>query len=71
MGSKITIIGAGSVGSTIAYTLSNERLATEIVMIDINKKKADGEVIKCPAGAFGSTFMHISCGHSYTIASQP
>lgn len=45
MGSKITIIGAGSVGSTIAYTLSNERLATEIVMIDINKKKADGEVM--------------------------
>lgn len=45
MGSKITIIGAGSVGATIAYTLSNERLATEIVMIDINKKKADGEVM--------------------------
>lgn len=45
MGSKITIIGAGSVGATIAYTLSNERLATEIVMIDINKKKAEGEVM--------------------------
>ena len=45
MGNKITIIGAGSVGATIAYTLSNERLATELVMIDINKKKADGEVM--------------------------
>lgn len=45
MGSKITIIGAGSVGATIAYTLSQERLATEVVMIDINKKKAEGEVM--------------------------
>ena len=42
---KITIIGAGSVGSTIAYTLSNDDIASEIVMIDINKQKAEGEVL--------------------------
>ena len=43
MSSKITIIGAGSVGSTIAYTLSNQDIASEIVLIDINKenKKTD------------------------------
>ncbi len=45
MSSKITIIGAGSVGATIAYTLSNEDIASEIVMIDINKQKAEGEVM--------------------------
>ena len=45
MSSKITIIGAGSVGSTIAYTLSNEDIASKIVMIDINKQKAEGEVL--------------------------
>lgn len=45
MSRKITIIGAGSVGSTIAYTLSNEDLASEIVMIDINKEKVAGEVL--------------------------
>ena len=38
---KITIIGAGSVGSTIAYTLSQQDIANEIVIIDINKKKAE------------------------------
>ncbi|MFI3172881.1 MAG: L-lactate dehydrogenase [Eubacteriales bacterium] len=42
---KITIIGAGSVGSTIAYTLSNTDIATELVLIDINKDKAEGEVL--------------------------
>lgn len=45
MGTKITIIGAGSVGATMAYTLSLETLATEIVLIDINNKKADGEAM--------------------------
>ena len=45
MSSKITIIGAGSVGSTIAYTLSSQDIASEIVLIYINKKKAEGEVL--------------------------
>lgn len=45
MSCKITVIGAGSVGSTIAYTLSTEDIASEIVLIDINKKKAEGEVM--------------------------
>ena len=45
MSSKITIIGAGSVGSTIAYTLAHDEIASEIVLIDINKEKAEGEVL--------------------------
>lgn len=45
MSSKITIIGAGSVGSTIAYTLANAEIASELVLIDINKEKVEGEVL--------------------------
>ena len=41
MSSKITIIGAGSVGSTIAYTLAHDEIASEIVLIDINKEKVE------------------------------
>ncbi len=47
---KITIIGAGSVGSTIAYTLASGGLATEIVMIDINNEKALGEALDIRQG---------------------
>ena len=50
MSSKITIIGAGSVGATIAYKLSYEDIASEIVMIDINKDKAEGEVMDIKQG---------------------
>ena len=34
MSNKITIIGSGSVGATIAYTMTVTGLAAEIVMID-------------------------------------
>lgn len=50
MGSKITVIGAGSVGSTITYTLSQETFASELVMIDINKEKVDGEAMDIVQG---------------------
>ena len=50
MSSKITIIGAGSVGSTIAYTLAPDEIASEIVLIDINKEKVEGEVMDIEQG---------------------
>ena len=50
MSSKITIIGAGRVGSTIAYTLAHDEIASEIVLIDINKEKVEGEVMDIEQG---------------------
>ena len=47
---KITVIGTGSVGSTIAYTLTIAGLASEIVMIDINGEKALGEALDIRQG---------------------
>ena len=34
---KITIIGAGNVGSSVAYALILRELANEIVLVDINE----------------------------------
>lgn len=50
MSAKITIIGAGSVGATIAYNLSQQDIASELVLIDINKQKAIGEVMDIEQG---------------------
>ncbi len=47
---KITVIGTGSVGSTIAYTLTTSGIASEIVMIDINGEKAIGEALDIRQG---------------------
>lgn len=48
--SKITIIGTGNVGATIAYTLSREMLASEVVLIDVNREKMLGEVMDIEQG---------------------
>ena len=45
MNNKITIIGAGSVGATIAYTLVATGSVAEIVLIDVNVDKAQGEAL--------------------------
>ena len=47
---KVTVIGAGNVGATIAYTLAVEGVANEIVIIDIKKEKAEGEAIDIGQG---------------------
>lgn len=45
MNNKVTIIGAGSVGATIAYTLVVDSSVSEIVLIDVNRDKALGEAM--------------------------
>ena len=47
---KITVVGSGSVGATIAYTLTISGIASEIVMIDINDEKALGEALDIRQG---------------------
>lgn len=54
---KITVIGSGNVGATIAYTLTVAGVCSEIVLIDINNEKAFGEALDIRQG---TPFCH-SC----------
>ena len=45
MKKKVTIIGAGAVGSTTAFALLARGAASEVVLIDINTSKALGEAL--------------------------
>lgn len=42
---KVAIVGSGFVGSTTAYTLMLSGLVSEIILVDVNKDKAEGEVM--------------------------
>jgi len=42
---KVAIVGAGFVGSTFAYSLLIHGLVSQIVVIDVNKERAEGEVM--------------------------
>jgi L-lactate dehydrogenase len=42
---RIAVVGAGAVGSTFAFALLLSGLAAEIVLIDANERKAEGEAM--------------------------
>jgi L-lactate dehydrogenase len=44
-GRKIAIIGSGAVGTTFAYSLIISGLSSQIVLVDINKQRAEGEAM--------------------------
>ncbi|GAB6179708.1 L-lactate dehydrogenase [Desulfotomaculum defluvii] len=44
-GAKIAIIGAGLVGSSAAFSIMSSGLASDLVLVDINRAKAEGEAM--------------------------
>lgn len=43
--SRVVIIGTGFVGASFAYSLTQTGIVSEIVLIDVDKKKAEGEAM--------------------------
>jgi L-lactate dehydrogenase len=42
---RIAVVGAGNVGATFAYALTLSGLASEIVLVDANRQRAEGEAM--------------------------
>ena len=60
---KIVLLGTGMVGMSYAYALLNQNLCDELVLIDINKKRAEGEAMDLNHGvAFSGGNMEIYAG---------
>ncbi len=59
---RVVIVGAGSVGSTFAYTLVNSGLAQEIILIDKDRQRAQGEVMDLNHGLFFAPPVDIEVG---------
>lgn len=59
---KIVIIGTGFVGSTIAFALMISGRASEIVLIDVNRKKAEGEMMDLNHGIAFTDPVNIHVG---------
>ena len=54
-GSKISVLGAGNVGATIAYTFAVHGTCSDVVLVDINEAKAKGEAMDI---RHGISFAH-------------
>lgn len=65
---KISILGAGRVGSSIAYSLILEGLCSEIVLVDIVKELAQGESMDMIQGTPFSNPVNIYAGEYQDVA---
>jgi L-lactate dehydrogenase len=61
--SKVVVVGTGFVGMSYAYALVNQGAAEELILIDIDHKKAEGEAMDLNHGlAFAPRKMTIRAG---------
>lgn len=63
---KISIIGAGFVGSTSAFALMISDLVSELVIVDVNKEKAQGEAMDLYHGAAFVKPVEVIGGDDYS-----
>ena len=60
---KVVIVGTGMVGMSYAYSLLNQSVCDELVLIDVNKTRAIGEAMDLNHGlAFANASMTIYAG---------
>lgn len=60
---KTALVGTGMVGMSYAYAMLNQNVCDELVLIDINKKRAEGEAMDLNHGlAFSGANMKIYAG---------
>lgn len=60
---KIVLVGTGFVGMSFAYSLLNQGIGNELVLIDVNHEKAEGEAMDLNHGlAFAPSNMAIRAG---------
>ena len=60
---KAAVIGCGFVGASIAFALMQKRLFSELVLIDSNAEKAEGEAMDLSDGLpyVGTMDRHAGC----------
>ncbi|ASZ07565.1 MULTISPECIES: L-lactate dehydrogenase [Enterococcus] len=60
---KVAIVGTGFVGTSIAYAMINQGITNELVLIDVNHEKAEGEALDLLDGmAWGEENIAVKSG---------
>ena len=67
---KIAVIGCGNVGTTIAHSLVMKDVATEIILIDVDEKKARGNALDLEDTLFFSNWTGYVDHNDYALAAQ-
>ena len=65
---KVAVIGCGSVGASIAFALMQKALFSQMVLIDANHAKAEGEAMDLSHGLPYTAPMEIGAGEYEDLA---
>lgn len=65
--SEVAIIGTGFVGSTSAYALLIEGVASEIALVDVIKEKAEGEAMDLQHELQSKPDVKVTFGTDYAL----
>lgn len=62
-GRKVVLVGTGMVGMSYAYAMLNQNVCDELVLIDVDKRRAEGEAMDLNHGlAFSPSHMRVYAG---------
>ncbi len=67
---KVAIVGAGRVGSSAAYAMMLDGVASHVTLIDINAQKAEGEALDLAHGMQFTRSTKIEGGDSFELVSD-
>lgn len=67
LSSKVAIVGVGAVGSTIAYTLMQNGIVSELVLIDIDQQKVEAEVCDLQQGIQFTSLSSLHGGTDFSL----
>lgn len=59
---KVAVVGVGSVGAATAFSLMSSGVASELVLVDIDEEKAEGERMDLSHGAYFTPPVDITTG---------
>lgn len=60
---RVVLVGAGMVGTSYAYALMNQGLCNQLILIDLDRQRAEGEAMDLSHGlAFSHFHMRIEAG---------
>lgn len=62
---KVTVVGCGNVGSTIAYALLLDGTPTDLALIDLNKEKAEGILLDLEHSLPFTSFTKLTASDNY------
>ena len=67
MGKKISLIGAGQIGGTLAHLIGLKEIVSEVVLFDVASGVAKGKALDIAQSSAAVSYTHLTLPTSYAV----